>query len=67
MTDGKDSKYVMLISWDGHTFYVKRSTTQVSGTLKAMLQGPQPYAETADNKIHFKSISSGVLGCAGVK
>ena len=59
MAEGKDSKYIQLISSDGHTFYVKRATCMISGTLKAMLQGP--FSENTDNKIHLKSMSSQVL------
>lgn len=61
MTEGPDSKYIILVSSDNHTFYVKRKVVTNSGTLKAMLQGPAPYAEMDDNRITLKCISSKVL------
>uniref|UniRef100_A0A2K5MAU5 Elongin C n=9 Tax=Cercopithecidae TaxID=9527 RepID=A0A2K5MAU5_CERAT len=38
--EGPDAMYVKLISSDGHEFIVKREHALTSGTIKAMLSGP---------------------------
>uniref|UniRef100_A0A803V561 Elongin C n=1 Tax=Ficedula albicollis TaxID=59894 RepID=A0A803V561_FICAL len=39
--EGPDAMYVKLISSDGHEFIVKREHALTSGTIKAMLSGPE--------------------------
>ncbi|CAO2584952.1 Eloc [Lemmus lemmus] len=39
--EGPDVMYVKLISSDGHEFIVKRERALTSGTIKAMLSGPE--------------------------
>lgn len=53
---GPNSKYVKLISSDGRIFIVKREYALMSGTIKAMLEGPGKYTETDCNEINFKNI-----------
>jgi len=61
MTTGKSSKYITLISSDGHEFIVPRKSCQVSGTIKAMLQSAGDVPPTAKNEILFKTIPSAAL------
>ncbi|CAD6187890.1 unnamed protein product [Caenorhabditis auriculariae] len=59
--DGQNSKYVQLVSSDGHEFIVKRELALTSGTIKAMLSGPGVYAENETNVVVFREIPSHVL------
>ena len=45
------SRYVKLISSDGHEFIVKRDHALTSGTIKAMLSGPGQFAENETNEV----------------
>ncbi|XP_027850664.2 elongin-C-like [Aphis gossypii] len=58
---GPNSKYVKLISSDGRMFIVKREHALMSGTIKAMLEGPGKYTETDCNEINLKNIPSHIL------
>lgn len=53
--------YVKLISSDGHEFIVKREHALTSGTIKAMLTGPDRFAESEINEVNFRDIPSHVL------
>ncbi|XP_027853135.2 elongin-C-like [Aphis gossypii] len=59
--EGPDSMYVKLISSDGHEFIIKREHALMSGTIKAMLNGPGEFSESETNEIHFREISSRIL------
>ena len=48
------SRYVKLISSDGHEFIVKRDNALTSGTIKAMLSGPGQFAENETNEVRIK-------------
>lgn len=49
--------FVKLVSSEGHEFIVKREHALISGTIKAMLDGPGQYREHETNVIKFKKIS----------
>jgi len=38
--EGEDSLYVKIISSDGHEFIIERKYALISGTMRAMLDGP---------------------------
>ncbi|XP_043843784.1 elongin-C-like [Dromiciops gliroides] len=63
--EGPDAMYVKLISSDGHEFIVKREHALTSGTIKAMLSGPDhtagQFAENETNEVNFREILSHVL------
>ncbi|XDA77333.1 hypothetical protein R6Z07M_007436 [Ovis aries] len=56
-----DAVYVKSVSSDGHEFIVKKEHELTSGTVKAMLSGPGPFAENETNVVNFREISSCVL------
>ncbi|KER28215.1 hypothetical protein T265_04891 [Opisthorchis viverrini] len=43
--EGADAMYVKLVSSDDHEFYVRREYALISGTIKAMLSGPEVQAQ----------------------
>ena len=55
------TRYVKLISSDGHEFIVKREDALTSGTIKAMLSGPGQFSENETNEVNFREIPSHVL------
>ena len=55
------SRFVKLISSDGHEFIVKREDALTSGTIKAMLSGPGQFSENETNEVNFREIPSHVL------
>jgi len=63
--EGKDddaaetSKYIKLVSKDGHEFIVDRKCANSSGTIKAMLEGS--FSETRTGEIKFPEIDTAIL------
>lgn len=57
------SKYIKLVSNDGHSFLVSRSAALASGTIRAMLTGPGRWLEQSGPIpcIQFESINSSEL------
>ncbi|XP_060845143.1 uncharacterized protein LOC132924717 [Rhopalosiphum padi] len=58
---GPNSKYVMLISNDGHEFIIKQELAMMSGNIRAILNDPVQIAENEINEIRFKEVPSHVL------
>ncbi|XP_037960330.1 elongin-C-like [Teleopsis dalmanni] len=59
--EGPDAAYVELISADGHSFIIRKDHAFTSGTITAILSGPDQFAEHEPNQIQFKEIESHVL------
>uniref|UniRef100_A0A1D5QT33 Elongin-C n=2 Tax=Macaca TaxID=9539 RepID=A0A1D5QT33_MACMU len=55
--EGPDAMYVKLISSDGHEFIVKREHALTSGTIKAMLSGPE-FRSVAQAGVRWCDLSS---------
>ena len=56
-------EYVKLVSGDGQEFFVERECALLSGTIRAMLEGPGSamYREQIDQTLPFRDISGPVL------
>mmetsp|Transcript_77986 Transcript_77986/g.156092 ORF Transcript_77986/g.156092 Transcript_77986/m.156092 type:complete len:102 (-) Transcript_77986:265-570(-) len=59
MAEALPSKYVKLISQEGHTFFIDRECAMISGTIKAMLTGS--FMESKGGEIQFPEIKASVL------
>uniref|UniRef100_A0A452QAD5 Elongin-C n=1 Tax=Ursus americanus TaxID=9643 RepID=A0A452QAD5_URSAM len=59
--EGPDAMSVKSIPLDGHEFIIKRRHALTSGTIKAMLSGPDRFAESEINEVNFRDIPSHVL------
>uniref|UniRef100_T1J336 Elongin-C n=1 Tax=Strigamia maritima TaxID=126957 RepID=T1J336_STRMM len=59
--DGPNSLCIKLISSDGQEFIIPREHAFLSGTLKAMLNGPTVYAENETNVVRLREIRGPVL------
>jgi transcription elongation factor B subunit 1 len=53
---GPNSKYVKLISNDGHEFIIKQELAKMSGNIRAILNDPVQIAENETNEIRFKEV-----------
>jgi hypothetical protein len=53
------SKWVKLVSQEGHEFVIDRECAMISGTIKAMLSGG--FMESRQSEIQFPEIKSVVL------
>ncbi|KAM0713162.1 hypothetical protein Q7P35_000614 [Cladosporium inversicolor] len=57
----EQSEYVTLISSDGYSFIVQRSSACISGAIKRMLDPSYGFAESKSNTCRFENINGLVL------
>ncbi|CAL1267459.1 unnamed protein product [Larinioides sclopetarius] len=58
---GPDAEYIKLISSDGHEIYIKQKYTNVSKTIKEMLQTRKILNRGEENVVRFEDITSHLL------
>jgi transcription elongation factor B subunit 1 len=57
--DGEETKYVKLVSAEGHEFFLERDVCASSTTIRTMLEGK--FRESQENVINFPEISGYIL------